>query len=72
MLTVLKTARVSGIVNNMAPGGRPPIGEAVNVRLSDDLLQDVDRFAADRKISRAEAIRRLLDRALVEVKHTER
>jgi hypothetical protein len=66
-LTVLKTEQVSGIVNRMTPGGRPPIGEPINIRLTDDLLEGVDKFAAARKISRAEAIRRLLDRALVEL-----
>jgi metal-responsive CopG/Arc/MetJ family transcriptional regulator len=50
----------------MTPAGRPEIGQPVNIRLTSDLLDGVDAFAAARSISRAEAIRRLLDRALVE------
>lgn len=49
----------------MSPGGRPEIGQPINIRLTDDLLSRVDAFAAAREVSRAEAIRRLLDRALV-------
>jgi hypothetical protein len=56
----------SGIVYSMTPAGRPEIGQPVNIRLTSDLLEGVDAFAAARSISRAEAIRRLLDRALVE------
>ena len=40
--------------------GRPLVGEPINVRLGDGLLGDVDRWAAARGFSRAEAIRRLL------------
>jgi hypothetical protein len=40
--------------------GRPAIGEAVNIRLGTDLLSMVDRYAAERSISRAEGIRRLV------------
>jgi hypothetical protein len=41
-------------------GGRPEIGPAINVRLPKDLLARVDRSAADRGLSRAEAIRQML------------
>jgi len=44
--------------------GRPAIGTAVNVRLGDDLLAMVDQYAAERSISRAEAIRRLTQDAV--------
>lgn len=40
--------------------GRPEIGKPINVRLGDDLLAEVDRFAADTGRNRAEAIRRLV------------
>ncbi|MFV0318678.1 MAG: CopG family transcriptional regulator [Microthrixaceae bacterium] len=44
--------------------GRPSIGDRVSVRLPDDLLAVLDRRARDAGLSRAEAIRILLDRAL--------
>lgn len=44
--------------------GRPPIGEAVNIRLGDALLARVDERAAERGESRAEAIRGLVSEAL--------
>lgn len=54
----------------MSSVGRPGIGTPVNIRLTDDLLQGVDARATllskleGRKVSRAEAIRRLLEQAL--------
>lgn len=41
-------------------GGRPAIGDAVDVRLTAELREAVDFFAAMKKITRAEAIRVLL------------
>lgn len=40
--------------------GRPAIGGAVHVRLG-DTVERVDRFAAEHRISRAEAVRRLTE-----------
>lgn len=48
----------------MSPVGRPEIGTPVNVRLGADLLAKVDRYANAEGVSRAEAIRELLQRAL--------
>lgn len=42
----------------MSPAGRPEIGKPINIRLPDDLLADVDTYAARLDISRAEVIRR--------------
>jgi Ribbon-helix-helix protein, copG family len=61
----LKTMRVSGIVNYMAPGGRPPIGEPINIRLGAELLTEVDRRADNYGISRAEVIRMILSDILL-------
>ena len=44
--------------------GRPRVGERVSIRLPDDVLAEIDRRADTASLSRAEAIRRLLDRAL--------
>lgn len=41
--------------------GRPEVGKAINVRLGDDRLQDVDAWARENAVSRAEAIRHLID-----------
>lgn len=49
------------IEEERGPGpGRPEVGKPINVRLGDDLLVEVDRFAADTGRSRAEAIRHLV------------
>lgn len=40
--------------------GRPEVGRPVNLRLGDDLLKQVDDYAARNGHSRAEAIRRLV------------
>jgi Ribbon-helix-helix protein, copG family len=64
-LTVLKTNEVSGIVNCMAPGGRPPIGEPINIRLGAELLAAVDRKAENYGVSRAEVIRMILSDVLL-------
>jgi hypothetical protein len=45
-------------------GGRPEIGPAINVRLPKQLLGLVDDHAKAHDLTRAEAIRRLLDQAL--------
>jgi hypothetical protein len=44
--------------------GRPAIGDAINIRLGDDLLAMVDEYARQRSVSRAEAIRRLVTDAV--------
>lgn len=44
--------------------GRPAVGEPVNIRLGDDLLAMVDDYASKRQISRAEAMRRLIQDAV--------
>lgn len=41
-------------------GGRPAVGTPVNIRLGDGLLALVDDYAKVQDISRAEAIRRLV------------
>ncbi|AER48447.1 transcriptional repressor [Mycobacterium phage Babsiella] len=46
--------------NNTKRAGRPEVGRPVNVRLGDDLLAEVDEYAAAKGIARAEAIRHLL------------
>lgn len=48
----------------MSPGGRPHIGAPINVRLGDDLLTQVDAWAAEQGIKRAEAVRQLVQRGL--------
>ncbi|MBU8820946.1 ribbon-helix-helix domain-containing protein [Mycolicibacterium goodii] len=48
----------------MTPAGRPSVGAPINVRLGDDLLAEVDAYAAAEDIKRAEAIRRLVQRGL--------
>lgn len=48
-----------GLAMNVAISG-PEIGEPINVRLGDDLLGDVDRWARANEVSRAEAIRQLV------------
>lgn len=42
----------------MSPVGRPAVGAPINVRLGDDLIADLDTYAARIDISRAEVIRR--------------
>jgi hypothetical protein len=44
----------------MSPMGRPEIGQPVNTRLGSDLLGRVDAFAERERVSRAEAMRRLV------------
>lgn len=44
--------------------GRPEIGPAVQVRLPEDLLEQIDALAEQAGISRAETIRQLLEKAL--------
>lgn len=49
--------------DEMGPG-RPEIGPTISIRLTPDLLEEVDANAESAKVSRAEAIRRLLRIAL--------
>lgn len=48
----------------MSRVGRPPVGDRVSVRLPDRTLRELDRRARRARLSRAEVIRLLLDRAL--------
>lgn len=50
----------------MTPVGRPEIGTPINVRLGDDLLAEVDEYAAELGVSRAEAIRQLVRVAMID------
>lgn len=47
--------------------GRPEVGGPVAVRLGDDLLTEVDNYAGERNVSRADAIRALIKTALADV-----
>lgn len=44
----------------MSPAGRPEIGQPINVRLGDELLEAVAEHADAEDISRAEAVRQLV------------
>lgn len=48
----------------MATIGRPPVGQRVCVRLPDEMLHELDARATAAGLTRAEAIRRLLERTL--------
>lgn len=48
----------------MTGRGRPPIGPAVQVRLTPGLLARLDAWAKRQGVNRAEAVRRLLDQVL--------
>jgi hypothetical protein len=52
--------------HRQARRGRPPIGVPVEVRLPSALLARIDALACDGRISRSEAVRRLLSKALEE------
>lgn len=44
----------------MSPAGRPEVGTPINIRLGDALLALVDDYAKTQGVSRAEALRRLV------------
>ena len=44
----------------MSPGGRPPVGPVVNVRLPEELLAALDAAADSAGVNRAEMVRRLV------------
>ena len=44
----------------MSPAGRPEIGQPINIRLGDQLLEAVDEYATEAVIPRAEAVRTLV------------
>lgn len=48
----------------MSPGGRPPVGPAINMRFPEELLAEIDAYAEAAGISRAAAIRRLVQAGL--------
>lgn len=48
----------------MSPGGRPPVGTAINMRFPQDLLAEVDACADAEGVSRAEMIRWLVREGL--------
>ncbi|KZS63109.1 ribbon-helix-helix domain-containing protein [Mycobacterium kansasii] len=56
--------RLFGPIEPERGPGRPEIGQAINVRLGDELLARVDERAAELGRSRSETIRTLLERAL--------
>lgn len=56
--------RYFGEIEDERGPGRPEIGPAIQVRLPEDLLARVDAYAGEQRISRAEAVRRLLESAL--------
>ena len=49
----------------MSDRGRPREGRTVEVRLPDEILDPLDQWAVEHEIKRAEAIRQLLNVALV-------
>jgi hypothetical protein len=55
---------ITDTVYSMTPAGRPEVGKPINVRLGDDLLRQVDAYAATAGIKRAEAVRQLIQRGL--------
>jgi Arc/MetJ-type ribon-helix-helix transcriptional regulator len=48
----------------MSNAGRPEVGTPINVRLGNELLTQVDTYAEAEVVSRAEAIRQLVQRGL--------
>lgn len=52
-----------GAVDERGPG-RPAVGPAINTRVSADQLRRLDAWASARGLTRAEAIRRIVDSAL--------
>lgn len=48
----------------MSPAGRPEVGKPINIRLGDELLADLDAYAAIEGINRAEAVRRFVQQGL--------
>jgi len=63
--------RFFGEIEEERGPGRPEIGGAVHVRFGADLLAMVDTYAAQRSISRAEAIRRLTQDAVTRARVNE-
>jgi Ribbon-helix-helix protein, copG family len=58
-------ARASRSGARVTGRGRPPKGAKIEVRLPPEILTPLDAWAADREIPRAEAIRQLLNIAIV-------
>ena len=56
--------RFFGRIEEERGPGRPEIGEAINVRLGDQRLARVDAFARERGLTRAAALRDLVDAGL--------
>lgn len=56
--------RLFGPIEPERGPGRPEIGPAVNTRIPDDILAQVDRYASEGGVSRAAMIRNLLVEAL--------
>lgn len=50
----------------MSPAGRPEIGQPINIRLGDELLAAVDAYAKHTEATRAQALRRLVEWAILE------
>lgn len=51
----------------MTPAGRPEVGTPINIRLGDTLLATVDAWAKRNGVSRASAIRSMVEAALAEL-----
>lgn len=51
----------------MSPGGRPEIGQPINVRIGDQLLADIDARAHSLGVTRASLIRSMLTAAQAEL-----
>lgn len=52
------------MTNTKRSVGRPAVGKGIHIRLDDELLADVDAWAAGHDMSRAESIRHLLATAM--------
>ena len=59
--------RFFGEIEEERGPGRPEIGPAIGVRLTEEMLGQLDAAAKVAEVSRAEIIRRLLEKALVKV-----
>jgi len=57
-------AKYFGEIEEERGPGRPEVGPAIHVRLGDDLLGQLDAYASERGLNRAEAVRVLLGEAL--------
>ena len=47
--------------------GRPPVGPTVHIKLTPQLLERLDALARAWRVTRSEAIRRLLEKELLQI-----